>query len=203
MSKNSPATGGVVFLPRFYYDNGMLKRILVPILLFLFIIIVPPFFYFYNYSQTMQPKETPVSYELAYPGILPNHPLYVFKQIRDGFIEFVTRDQMKKAHLHLQMSDKMTRSAQIILQGDKNSTTLAFDQLKKGEEYFEKTLADIKTSGQQGVKPLPEFINQLKLSQAKHKEVIENIKSSTPVLSVKLQHILDQYDQLEQQISGF
>jgi CRISPR/Cas system-associated exonuclease Cas4 (RecB family) len=148
----------------------------------------------------MQPKDASVSYELAYPGLLPNHPLYVFKQIRDGFTEFMTRDQMKKARLRLQMSDKMTRAAQILIHDDKKNVSLTLKQLNYGEEYFAKTIADIKTSSKQGVKPTKEFLDQLNLSLIKHKKVIEDIKTSAPQQKAKLQLLLDQYDRLEQSI---
>lgn len=76
-----------------------------------------------------------VVYELPYPGILPDNPLYFVKIVRDRIIEFLTRDNIKKAQLYLLFSDKRAASALVLVQNGKNS--LAITTLSKGEKYFD------------------------------------------------------------------
>jgi hypothetical protein len=38
-----------------------------------------------------------IDYDLPYPGLLPDHPLYFIKAGRDKITELITRDNIKKA----------------------------------------------------------------------------------------------------------
>ena len=78
------------------------------ILLISFVIIFPVVTYFVmGASETLikTPQEK-VIYNLPYPGLLPDSPLYITKVIRDKITDFLTRDNLKKAELYLLYSDK-------------------------------------------------------------------------------------------------
>ena len=45
--------------------------------------------------------ETTVKYELPYPGILPDNPLYFLKQIRDWIMERLITDPLKKIEFYM------------------------------------------------------------------------------------------------------
>src|SRR3990167_4224499 len=57
----------------------MVKKIGVPIILGIFLLFIVPVFYLVDYSQQVSLNQDKVEYQLPHPGILPDHPLYVFK----------------------------------------------------------------------------------------------------------------------------
>lgn len=119
-----------------------------------------------------------IIYDLPYPGILPDHPLYFLKVIRDRALELGTRDPMKKAELYFLLSDK--RVSMAIELAEKRKDTLAVSTLSKGEKYFLKIPDLIVTSQKQGVGPATGFIDKLKQSNMKHREVAETLLKELP-----------------------
>jgi len=123
-------------------------------------------------------SEQKVIYDLPYPGILPDNPLYTFKIIRDRVMEIMTRDYLKKAELYLLFSDK--RAAMAMALADNGKDKLAVSTLSKGEKYFEKIPDILKTSKKQGVSPSSDLINRLKLSNSKHREIAQDLLKKLP-----------------------
>src|SRR3989304_6415715 len=83
------------------------QRIIPPLFLLLLTLLIIPFFYVYNYSQPVTTTpDNKIVYQLPYPGILPDHPLYTLKAVRDRIQVFLTRDNLKKAEIYLLYSDK-------------------------------------------------------------------------------------------------
>ena len=120
-----------------------------------------------------------IIYDLPYPGILPDNPLYFLKVIRDRLVEVGTRDPMKKAEFYFLMSDK--RVAMAIELEKKGKVTLAVSTFSKGEKYFLKIPDLIITSKKQGVGPTQGFIEKLKQSNMKHREVAETLLKELPL----------------------
>jgi ABC-type oligopeptide transport system substrate-binding subunit len=119
-----------------------------------------------------------VVYNLPYPGILPDNPLYFVKVVRDKAIEFVTRDNVKKAKLYLSYSDK--RVSMAIKLAEKGKNKQALTTLSKGEKYFEKIPGLLKEAKERGQDPPQDLVLQLKLSNEKHAEVIQNMLKTFP-----------------------
>lgn len=119
-----------------------------------------------------------VVYELPYPGILPDHPLYIFKSIRDHIIEFTTRETMRKAEFLLAQSDKFISMAPPLEKKGKDK--LAAETAQQAEEAAARIPDLVKTSKSQGVGPSSEFITKLKGSNAKHREVLESLLRDIP-----------------------
>lgn len=80
------------------------------------------------------PSPTPVDYVLPYPGILPDHPLYFLKVIRDKILEFVTRDCQEKVNLDLLLSDKHLVMGGLLW--EKGNYDLSNTTFLKGEKYL-------------------------------------------------------------------
>ncbi len=119
-----------------------------------------------------------VIYELPYPGTTPESPLYFFKQIRDQFVEFFTRDTIKKAEFLLLASDKRAHMALILAR--KGKTRQAVETLADAEERSLRIPPLLITSKEQGVAASEGLIFRLKLSNAKHKEVIQELAKLLP-----------------------
>jgi len=150
------------------------------IIVFFIIIAMPAVGYFVMESsgQTVDTSDEKVVYNLPYPGILSDNPLYLVKIVRDRITEFLTREALKKAQLYLLYSDK--RIAMAITLAHKGKTRQAIDAASKGEKYFLKIPPILKEAKKQGNSPPSSFVETLKLSNAKHKEVIAEILKILP-----------------------
>lgn len=123
-------------------------------------------------------QNTSVVYEMPYPGILPDNPLYFMKIFRDRVTEFLTRDNIKKARLYLNYSDKRVMMA--VKLSEKGKNQMALSTLSKAEKYFEKIPDLLKNSKKQGISPPSDLILQLKLSNQKHQEITQSMLESFP-----------------------
>jgi len=167
------------------------------ILLISFVVLVPFITYFVlGASETLvkTPQEK-VIYNLPYPGLLPDNPLYITKIVRDKITDFLTRDNIKKAELYLLNSDKRASMAMALALKGKNQ--LAIDTFIKGEKYFIKIPDLLRSAKKQGGQAPSSFIETLKLSNAKHKELIEEL---IKILPQGLNQSLSQLSDINQQV---
>jgi len=123
-------------------------------------------------------KDGTVIYELPYAGITPENPLYIFKQLRDTIKEFLTRDYIQKAEFLLVSSDKRAHIAIILAQ--KGKTRQSVEVLADAEERALRIPPLLRTSKKQGTSPNEQFVYTLKLSNTKHKEIIQEIAKMLP-----------------------
>lgn len=111
-----------------------------------------------------------VDYDLPYPGILPDSPLYFLKTFRDRFYSFLISDPVKKAEFDLLTADKRLGAATVLF--DKGKRELAETTISKGENYFEDAIKNLKLSKMQG-RPIDiGLMTDMELSSKKHKEVL-------------------------------
>ena len=171
----------VVFLPRILYTLFCsMKKIGRFILIFLFLILIPAMAYFVMESSgaSVNTPQEKVIYNLPYPGILSDHPLYFVKIIRDRLTEFLTRDNVKKAQLYLLYSDK--RVAMAMTLAKKGKSQPAIEAFSKGEKYFLKIPDLLRAAKEQGGPAPSSFVETLKLSNAKHTELIGELMKTLP-----------------------
>ncbi|MDO8609469.1 MAG: DUF5667 domain-containing protein [bacterium] len=144
------------------------------------ILLVPIIAYFVLTASTpnVYAVQEKVLYNLPYPGILPDNPLYFVKIIRDRITEFAIRDNSKKAEFYLLTSDKRVAMAQAL--SKKGKDKMAIETYSKSEKYFLMIPPLVKESKKQGVGPTSGFIDILKLSNSKHREVGEILLKELP-----------------------
>ena len=118
-----------------------------------------------------------VEYDLAWPGILPDHPLYKVKMLRDKIWGFLIRDPLKKAQWTLLMADKRVLAAQMLL--EKNKLDLAVSTASKAEKYLEKTVENVYEAKERG-KTDKTFLDKLSKACLKHQEVLITIEKEMP-----------------------
>ena len=123
-------------------------------------------------------KNGTVVYELPYAGMTPENPLYFFKQLRDQVTEFLTRDSIKKAEFLLVSSDKRVHIAIILAQ--KGKTRQSVEVLADAEEKAMQIPELLRESKKQGTAPSERFVYTLKLSNSKHREVIQELAKMLP-----------------------
>lgn len=87
-------------------------------------------------SPTPEVKE--INYQLPYPGILPDHPLYPLKVIRDKIYDLVLSDPVKKTEFKLLMADKRFFMGYLLFNQGKNK--LCEQTVSKGSKYYEEAV---------------------------------------------------------------
>lgn len=122
-------------------------------------------------------EEKKEEYILPYPGILPDHPLYFLKSLRDSILESLIVDPARKAEFYLLMADKHLNM--VIMLYDQSKSALASQTVTKGEEYMSKAvqaLSDVKKSGKT---VSVSTIDKIEKSLVKHKQEITRLSSKT------------------------
>lgn len=155
----------------------MKVRLFLSVILLVSIVLALPIFTQIS-AQKITLSDTKQVYELPYPGILPDHPLFFIKNARDKIVEFLTREPMKKAQLYLHASDKKVAMVSQLIKKGKDK--LAIETATEAEEYFAKIADAIKTSKEQGVGPTEDFLNTLRNSNMKHRQIYEEQLKELP-----------------------
>lgn len=129
----------------------------------------------YAQNATQSVSATPsakIEYQLPYPGILPNNPIYFLKALRDRVIGFLIQDPLKKAEFNLQAADKRLSASALLL--DKGKKELAISTISKGENYFEFSLRELEAIQNKEDKKV--ILSRLESASKKHQEVLEGMK---------------------------
>lgn len=114
--------------------------------------------------------QTFIKYDLAYPGILPDHPLYKLKVLRDKISAGLISDPQKKINFYLLQADKGILAMAMLV--DKKKIELANATALRAEHNF--TLLTY-TLGALEKKPDEAFFEKLKTASLKHQEVLNSI----------------------------
>lgn len=121
--------------------------------------------------------ETVIDYPLVYPGeVLPGHPLWGLKALRDRLWLVATTDNTKKAELLLLLADKRLSAAQRLMEMGDNTNALL--SLVKAEHYL-KAANDQRLKSPE-VKSNESLLERLAHSSLKHREVLVNAKYILP-----------------------
>lgn len=155
-----------------------MRKYWASLIIILFFLFVPVTVYLLEHSPTVTAAQEKIVYNFPYPGILPDHPLYFLKAIRDRVTDWLTRDYFKKAELYLLYSDKRVAMAQFLAQ--KGKSALAITTFSKGEKYFWKIPKVLNEAKRQGSSPPSGFVEKLKLANSKHKEAAESLLKELP-----------------------
>lgn len=112
-------------------------------------------------------------YLLPYPGILPDHPLYFLKQIRDGIMDRLIVDPLRKAEFHILQADKRLAMGKLLKEQGKG--VLAETTISKGEKYIERAVSGLSAFKSMG-RPVPaSLIDRLTRAMEKHIEVLTEL----------------------------
>lgn len=114
-----------------------------------------------------------VSYELPYPGILPDHPLYSLKMARDRLWEFLISDLERKAYFDILMADKRAAAASSLI-FEKNKTDLGITTFSKAYKYLEKTAPVVSALREKNFN-VNNLIDKLTGATKKHESLIEKM----------------------------
>jgi len=118
-------------------------------------------------------EEKEVEYQLPYPGILPDHPLYFLKRFRDFVLETLIADPLRKAEFYILQGDK--RLAMGMMMSAAGKASEGESVISKGEKYMEKAYQYLINQKNAGV-AIPAYITEkIGNALAKHQEVISSL----------------------------
>jgi hypothetical protein len=153
----------------------------------------------YTNSQELNIEAKKVEYTLPYPGLLPDSPLYIIKAVRDRIVDFLARNCVDKARLYLLNSDKRAASAIKMIESGKSK--LAISTMSKAEKYALRMVECMKEIKKQGSQKDENFNLNAKLSNEKHREIIENMLQAVPQGErTDLEEVLAINDQVKQEL---
>ena len=112
-------------------------------------------------------EENAVDYYLPYPGILPDHPLYWLKMIRDRIQLWLVTGDLAKAEKYLLYADKRLGAGWALVDG--NKVDLGIATLTKAEKYLEKAIL---TAAKLGKGKELIFKSRLEKATMKHQQVL-------------------------------
>lgn len=129
-------------------------------------------------AQEVTPTPTPIptiNYDLAFPGMLPDHPLYKLKVLRDKVIAASIFNPAKKIEYLLLQTDKGILAAAMLI--DKNKIDLAESTALKAENNFTLISTQLYMLPK---KPNKDFFKNLETAGLKHQEVLRSIIKRVP-----------------------
>ncbi len=122
-------------------------------------------------SQTVTATATPkISYNLPYPGMLPDSPLYKLKVLRDKVILFLISDPKKKIDFYLLQADKGILASAMLV--EKGNIQLAQKTALKAEHNMTLIPEQIRLFQ---AKPQNEMFEKLIRASKKHQEILAMI----------------------------
>jgi hypothetical protein len=128
------------------------------------------------FAQALSPTPAPqVNYELPYPGLLPDSPLYFLRIIRDKTIDFLISDPLRKAEFDLLQADKRLNAGIYLFNSAKQNDKkmkLGLSTVSKAENYFEEALDKVGEAKMQG-RNIDEVKGKLRNAVKKHQQELE------------------------------
>lgn len=119
----------------------------------------------------------PISYDLPYPGILPDSPLYPVKELRDTVVGWLILSNVNKSFYNLLMADKRLAAGQVLVNTGK--TVLGTGSVIRAEEYFSKAV-DSAQRAKENKLEVTELLIKLSVSAVKHQEVVGDLMVKVP-----------------------
>lgn len=128
---------------------------------------------------TQIPSPTPVSsYQLPYPGMLPDNPLYFLKVIRDDIISFFISKPLEKADFALTQSDKNVEASYLMVTTEQGKDDLAFKTFSQAQDYFETAITQAADARRQGYS-ITEMYKKLDASHKNHQLMLKAVGTQT------------------------
>lgn len=120
-----------------------------------------------------KPTEAPVDYTLPFPGLLPDHPLYFLKVIRDKLVDLFTSDSQKRVEFLLLMADKRIVMGQLLV--DKGDSDLGRSTISKGGKYFLRATEELSILEKSKPESASRLRDKLLSAYKKHQQVLQGI----------------------------
>lgn len=128
-------------------------------------------------SADFKKTNVEVNYYLPYPGILPDHPLYWLKMVRDRLALWLTRGEVEKFDRLRLYADKRLGAAQALILG--NKLELGITTASKAEKYLNQAVVKLNELDRDE-NASSDMKEVLKKAILKHIEVLDSLKNFLP-----------------------
>lgn len=128
-----------------------------------------------NPTQETSTKSAIIEYDLAFPGILPDNPIYKLKVLRDKLSIMFISDPYKRTQFYLLQADKGILATAMLI--DKNKIALANETALKAENNITLLSNELYRFTQ---KPEPAFFDKLRTASLKHQEILSSLIERLP-----------------------
>lgn len=138
-------------------------------------------------SEMLAPVASPsaapsIEYALPYPGLLPGHPLYPVKQLRDHILLLFARNPAQKCTLLLFLSDKKLAMAMQLWESQKQE--LAVQTLKESHEHMLEGSTYLVTLKKENTLPVG-LAEKYRTAHKKHEEIHMTLVKTAPSASIR------------------
>lgn len=133
--------------------------------------------YLVFFLLSVQQIDAASSYVLPYPSEMPGSRFYKVNQVWEKLMKYWHFGSFAAFSYNLQRADKYLVEAKTLF--EYNQYKLGFDALEKSNSYFEKVPLALLEARREG-KIITEKEKILKNASLKHREVLEDLKTSTP-----------------------
>lgn len=139
-------------------------------------------------------------YQLPYPGMLPDNPLYPLKTFRDKIVGFLISDPLKKAEFNVLQADKRLQAGVYLIDKSKKYK-LAIETISKGVNYLEEAFLKTSDAYKQGMDAAA-MQDRLEKALAKHESVISALSKKAPEdFSAGFEILSSRIDKYKEQVS--
>ena len=141
------------------------------------------------------PRPTPIAYALPFPGILPDHPLYFLKTLRDTILLLLIKNPVRRVEFRILQADKSLSSAVTLFDkgDDKRGVQMsvkAVQELTSGKNELlriqseEKTqLNSLKDHFEKSAYKHQEMLREMEMNlEAQDKEILGNLNKDLTTL---------------------
>ena len=119
-----------------------------------------------------------IDYQLPYPGLLPDNPLYFLKEIRDNVTAFFLSKPLDKAEFDLLQSDKNVEASYLLVTQEQGKGDLAWATFTQGQDDFDQAIIQTTSAKKQGYST-QDISKRLYLSNQKHEQLLHALIQET------------------------
>lgn len=153
------------------------KQITLSLITFIFAIYIPLVTAYAQEasSSSAHPADSAVNeYQLPYPGLLPDNPLYPLKALRDRLTAFFLSKPLDKANFDLLQSDKNVEASYLLVTQQQGKGDLALQTFSQAQNDFAAALDQATNAKKQGYSIL-DIGKKLELSHQKHIQMLQAV----------------------------
>jgi len=121
---------------------------------------------------------TKSEYQLPYPGVLPDHPMYFLKRMRDGILELLIIEPVRKSEFYILQGDKRLQMG--IMLTEQKKFPLAETTVSKAEKYMEKAVSGLGLYKRNGGVVPTYVVEHAEIALTKHLEVLKDLLTQVP-----------------------
>ncbi len=138
-----------------------------------------------------------VNYYLPYPGVLPDHPFYFVKMMRDKIREWTLFDGARKAEYWSLLADKRIAAGKVLIEGNKQA--LGIQTYRKAVGYLQKAVVEIEKLEGKG-REMGGLTNKLEQAILKYNEILERSASENEDLRGQTEEIKREIDMARERV---